>query len=70
MKQFEYQKYDYSFLYGFLTKKQQEEVENILKRFIGMPNTEATRAAAQMELDNWFKNNNINTKYKYKVIYE
>ena len=72
MKQFEYQKYDYSFLYGLLTKKQQEEVQGLLNRFIGKPNTEQTRFELKTLLENWMIVNNIdvNGKFKLEINYE
>ena len=68
MKQFEYQKYDYSFLYGLLNEKQREEVQEILNQFVGRPNTEMTRTAVKMALDNWIKVNDI--KCKIEISYE
>ena len=59
MKKFNYQQYDYSFLYDILTKKQKEELESILNQFIGFPNTERTRMEVKMTIDNWMKINNI-----------
>ena len=62
MKQFEYQKYDYSFLFGLLNEKQREEVQGILNRFIGRPNTEQTRFEFKTLLENWMIVNNIKCK--------
>lgn len=59
MKKFNYQQYDYSFLYDILTKKQKEELESILNQFIGFPDTERTRMEVKMAIDNWMKINNI-----------
>jgi hypothetical protein len=59
MKKFNYQQYDYSFLYDILTKKQKEELESILNQFIGFPDTERTRMEVKMTIDNWMKINNI-----------
>ena len=59
MKKFNYQQYDYSFLYDILTKKQKEELESILNKFIGFPDTERTRMEVKMTIDNWMKINNI-----------
>ena len=70
MKKFNYEQYDYSFLYGLLTKKQREEVENILNQFIGYPNTESTRMAIKMAIENWINVNNINIKGKIEINYE
>jgi hypothetical protein len=69
MKKFNYEQYDYSFLYGILTKKQREEAENILNQFIGYPNTESTRMAIKMAIDNWLKINNIEVN-KFEISYE
>ena len=72
MKQFAYEKYDYSFLFGFLTKKQQEEVQGLLNRFIGRPNTKQTRYEIKTLLENWMIVNNIdvNGKFKLEINYE
>ena len=72
MKQFEYQKYDYSFLFGLLNEKQREEVQEILNRFIGKPNTEQTRFELKTLLENWMIVNNIdvNGKFKLEINYE
>ena len=69
MKKFNYEQYDYSFLYGILTKKQREEVDNILNQFIGYPNTEFTRMTVKMAIDNWLKINNIEVD-KFEISYE
>ena len=70
MKKFNYEQYDYSFLYGLLNKKQREEIESILNQFIGYPNTESTRMAIKMAIENWININNINIKGKIKINYE
>lgn len=70
MKKFQYEKYDYAFLYGFLTEKQREEAESILNQFIGYPNNEATRNAVEFALNRWIYENNINIKGKLKIEYE
>lgn len=69
MKKFNYEQYDYSFLYELLTKKQREEVEGILNQFIGYPNTESTRMAVKMAIDNWLKINKIDID-KLEISYE
>lgn len=69
MNKFVYEQYDYSFLYGLLTKKQREEVEGILNQFIGYPNTESTRMAVKMAIDNWLKINKIDID-KLEISYE
>lgn len=69
MKKFNYEQYDYSFLYELLTKKQREELENILNQFIGYPNTESTRMAVKMAIDNFLKINEIYID-KLEISYE
>lgn len=68
MKGYKYEKYDYCFLYGFLTKKQKEEIQSILDKYIGYPNTHITRNAVKNEIDMWLKINNI--KGKVEIYYE
>lgn len=70
MKKFKYERYDYAFLYSLLTESQRESLQSILSRFIGYPNTEETRFAAQMAIDDWIMKNNIQIKYKLKVEFE
>ena len=70
MKKFKYEQYDYAFLYGLLTESQMESLQSVLSRFINYPNTEATRIAAQIAVDDWIIKNNIQIKHKLKVEFE
>ena len=70
MKKFKYEQYDYSFLYGLLTESQMESLQSVLSRFISLPNTEATRLAAQVAVDDWIMKNSIQIKHKLKVEFE
>jgi len=70
MKKFKYEQYDYAFLYGLLTESQRESLQSILNRFIGYPNTDATRIATQMAVDDWIMKNNIQIKNKLEVEFE
>jgi len=63
MKGFNYEHYDYAFLYGRLTKKQEESIQRILDTFIGYPNNEMTRTAVKLAVDAWLKQNNIELNY-------
>ncbi len=67
MKKFEYEQYDYAFLYGLLTKKQQESLQGVLNRFIGYPNTEATRREAKYAVEAWVRENNIKIDGELKL---
>ena len=69
MKNYKYEQYDYSFLYSLLTDKQKEEIQSILDKYIGYPNTQTTRRAVECEIDMWFKMNNINIE-NLKLKYE
>ena len=70
MKKFVYEKYDYAFLYGLLTEAQEESLQKVLDKFIGYPNTEATRHAVEMAVELWLIENNISLTDKYKIEYE
>jgi len=70
MKKFEYERYDYSFLYGFLTEKQRESLQDVLNQYIGYPNNEATRCAVKMAVETWLIKNDINITDKLKIEYE
>ena len=70
MKKFKYEQYDYAFLYGLLTESQRESLQSILNMFISLPNTEATRIATQMAVDDWIMKNNIQIKNKLEVEFE
>lgn len=59
MKKFEYEQYDYSFLYGILTEKQRKSLQEVLNGFIGCPNTEMTRYELKHAVDEWLRMNNI-----------
>ena len=70
MKKFKYEQYDYAFLYGLLTEEQRESLQSVLKRFIGCPNTEATRFATKMAVEDWIKRNNIKLKEDIEISFE
>jgi hypothetical protein len=70
MKKFKYEQYDYSFLYSLLTEEQRESLQSVLKRFIGCPNTEATRFATKMAVEDWIKRNNIKLKEDIEISFE
>lgn len=70
MKKFKYEQYDYAFLYSLLTESQRESLKSVLSRFIGCPNTEATRFATKMAVDDWIKRNNIKLKESIKITFE
>lgn len=70
MKKYEYERYDYAFLYGLLTDKQRESLQEVLNRFIGYPNNESTKNAVKMAVDAWLIENDINIKGKIKIEYE
>lgn len=70
MKGFNYERYDYAFLYGRLTKKQEESIQRILDTFIGHPNNEMTRTAVKLAVDAWLKQNSVELKGNYIIEYE
>ena len=70
MKKFNYEQYDYSFLYGLLTEKQRESLQTVLNQFIGYPNTEMTRCAVKSAVEMWMMKNDINPKSKIEISYE
>lgn len=70
MKRFKYEQYDYDFLCGMLSKKQRESLQIVLNRFIGCPNTEATRFATKMAVDDWIIRNNIKLKEGIEITFE
>ena len=67
MKKFKYEQYDYAFLYGMLSKKQQESLQMVLNRFIGCPNTEMTRYEAKYAVEAWLRENNIKIDGELKL---
>ncbi len=67
MKKFKYEQYDYAFLYGMLTEKQKESLNEVLERFIGYPNTESTRFAAKMAIEDWIRRNDIKIDGELKL---
>ena len=69
MKKFNYEQYDYSFLYGLLTEKQRESLQIVLNQFIGYPNTEMTRCAVRFSVEMWMIKNDKRTKSQIATKY-
>lgn len=69
MKDYKYEKYDYSFLYGLLTEKQKEGLQAVLDKFIGYPINKETKQAVEWAVEEWIFNN-TNIKGNIKIDYE